>query len=314
MLGPREPASISGDLTVTSSSSGAFDLIQIAGAELYQANDSSNYLAMLLHLEEPVGATVFLDESGGVSPNNCTCTEGSCPDQRVAGIVGQAVRFSEPGGIECSTADISQGPLTAMLWMKTNHSSVILLHIGNNNVELWINPSGQVVATIKSQNFEFSASSTTAVNDDQWHHLALTYDDSTATGTLSLYVDGSLVSSANGMRASGEAGVTIGNYLGDLDEIAVYNRALTAVEVQTAVLTSRAGLDAHLDEPANAMAFVDASGQNIGSCTSGHCPKMGVPGMNRTAAEFDGVDDYIQFPHTSSLNFPYEQDFASCCG
>ncbi len=313
LLGPHEPATISGDLTVTSSSSGSLDLTQIAGAELYQANASSNYLALLLHLEEPAGATVFLDKSGGVYPNNATCPAGSCPDQRVAGVQGQAVQFTALGQrIDASTTDISRGSFSAMLWMKTPNAGVRFLNSGYGTIVLGLNTSGQVQAAMHMGNSTAIADSTAAVNDNLWHHLAMTYAESTGTGTLSLYVDGYLVESvATGLRSPGRAGVIIGNdYLGGLDEVAVYNKALTAAEIQDAVLKSKAGLDAHLDEPANTMTFVDASGQNTGSCLSGQCPKMEVPGMNRTAAEFDGVNDFIQYPHTASLDFPASQDFS----
>jgi hypothetical protein len=71
-----------------------------------------------------------------------------------------------------------------------------------------------------------------------WSHLASTYDGS----TLRLYVNGVLVSStaAAGSLAASSGVLRIGGngvwpewFAGLIDEVRVYNRALTAGEIQT---------------------------------------------------------------------------------
>ena len=81
------------------------------------------------------------------------------------------------------------------------------------------------------------------VADGNWHHVALTYDQS-VTGSVSLYVDGVLVASqANAAAWSWPASQPIEfgrshdsywqNYTGELDDIRIYSRILTAGEVAT---------------------------------------------------------------------------------
>jgi uncharacterized repeat protein (TIGR02543 family) len=77
---------------------------------------------------------------------------------------------------------------------------------------------------------------TTDLTDSLWHHVAATYDGA----SMRLYVDGSLQNSvaATGTIQTGTSPVAIGarpgvNYFaGALDEISLYNRALSAAEVQ----------------------------------------------------------------------------------
>jgi hypothetical protein len=59
----------------------------------------------------------------------------------------------------------------------------------------------------------------------------------------------------------------------------------------------------HLDEPAGATTFYDASGNdNHGFCSGSFCPIVGVDGISDRALSFNGVDDYVQVPNASSLN------------
>jgi hypothetical protein len=73
---------------------------------------------------------------------------------------------------------------------------------------------------------------------DQWSHLAVTYDGS----SLRLYVDGSLVSTAavSGSIEPSSGPLRIGGnsvwdewFAGLIDEVRVYNRALSQSEIQT---------------------------------------------------------------------------------
>jgi hypothetical protein len=99
------------------------------------------------------------------------------------------------------------------------------------------------------------ATATNAVTARQWYHLAATYDGS----IQSLYVNGALAFSAQigpplVPIGQGESPEIFISFLGAqsldglIDEAAVYNRALSAVEVQGA-FCSRAGRDVQADEP-----------------------------------------------------------------
>jgi hypothetical protein len=81
------------------------------------------------------------------------------------------------------------------------------------------------------------ATSPNAYNNDQWHHAVGVYDGS----TVKLYIDGSQVASANaGTISYGAGGIAIGRdgdysgayFNGLIDNLSIYNRALSGQEVQ----------------------------------------------------------------------------------
>jgi hypothetical protein len=88
---------------------------------------------------------------------------------------------------------------------------------------------------------------TTNINDGQWHHIAGVFDGSTKY----LYVDGVLEASASvtGTIALNDAEVRIGDnseqtgrfWNGLIDEVEVFNRALSASEIQSIVNAAHAG-------------------------------------------------------------------------
>jgi hypothetical protein len=108
--------------------------------------------------------------------------------------------------------------------------------------------------------------STTLLNDDAWHHVAAVQSGGTL-GTVSLYIDGVLQGVAyNGANGSSTAintiagtnTVTIGgsthattyNFLGSIDEVRIYDEALTQEQVQALMVP----------EPSAALLAVAAGG------------------------------------------------------
>ena len=93
--------------------------------------------------------------------------------------------------------------------------------------------------------------SATVLNTNTWYHIAGVYN--AAAATLSIYVNGVLDNGVlSGTVPSSQfnstSGVNIGqrtgfpgtfNFLGVIDEVHVFNRALTAAEVQTDMNTPR---------------------------------------------------------------------------
>lgn len=81
---------------------------------------------------------------------------------------------------------------------------------------------------------------TSAVNDDQWHHVTATRDS--VSGLMNLYLDGSLQSSGNGPTGSKTAppnlrigslqtGVSGSFFLGAIDDVQIFNRVFGANEI-----------------------------------------------------------------------------------
>jgi hypothetical protein len=96
---------------------------------------------------------------------------------------------------------------------------------------------------------------TTSVNDGQWHHVAATYDGSGSAAGVTLYIDGAartnLVISDNlgANSIANSQGFTIGAgtgngpapFIGDIDEIDVFNRVISPAEIQAIVNAGAAG-------------------------------------------------------------------------
>jgi hypothetical protein len=108
------------------------------------------------------------------------------------------------------------------------------LHLNMNNVggtagnaEFWLTGSPSVQFNIGR-----------AVNDNTWHHFAATWD---TTGGIQLYLDGTMMASAtntgtnfnlSGRIRLGRPNDATRNYTGSLDDVRLYNKALTANDIK----------------------------------------------------------------------------------
>ena len=115
---------------------------------------------------------------------------------------------------------------------------------GNNNLRFYIED--------ESGNSAFVG---TNINYNQWYHVAATWDGE--SGIMKLYINGQLASqTVTAVRPFGDLipgdspGVGIGNvndggnnfpFVGDIDEISLYNRALSAAEIQAIYNAGSAG-------------------------------------------------------------------------
>lgn len=145
--------------------------------------------------------------------------------------------------------------------------------------------------------------------DMNWHHLVATYDGE----SLKIYIDGQLKKegSTSGDLHASNAPLIIGsqstiNYFhGYIDEVALFNRALTQEEVvdiqlnnynpgtdETAIL-SYWDLDQITDNQA-----IDQSGGYNGSVINATL----APGMVGNCYEFNGTDASVIIPHNSIMN------------
>ncbi|MDJ0709612.1 MAG: DNRLRE domain-containing protein [Woeseiaceae bacterium] len=130
-----------------------------------------------------------------------------------------------------------------------------------------------------------------------WYHIAATFEN--ATDTIKLYVDGSEVLSdtfaldpvTNTSVIWFGSSVFYENWHGLLDDVRVYNRALSAAEIAELATAPLALPIAHwkLDETSGTTA-ADSVGGNDGTATNG---PVWVPGIVDGALNFDGDNDYV---------------------
>ncbi len=165
------------------------------------------------------------------------------------GVVGQAFSFDGSSGYvtipDSASLDIFVSSLTIEAWIKVNQ-------LGANSDWVGIvtkgNSSWRLQGTAGADTVTFSVSGVSPsgdltgswnVNDGQWHHVAGVYDGT----NMFLYVDGELdvTQPATGTIAQNSYPMCIGEnaeapghlWNGLIDEVSIYNRALTASEIQT---------------------------------------------------------------------------------
>ena len=319
---PSQPGLVPNDiLTAADKLSGTVsDLPQINGAVLD------------LHFEESNGSGTYLDSSG--LGNNATCT--NCPTQ-TTGVFGSALAFNGVDNtLTVAAADsLNVGPaLTLAAWVNpdvipasgvarfvTYGTGKAVLRIENGKLHFYMNIDG-VLQHIRVAD---------VLTAGEWQHIAGTYDGQTMrlyrNGILldSLAVPGSLDDSSKiTINSAGEP------FMGKIDEVTLYNRALTESEVYDLAqsqLAKIAGLDYSLELlgngsvlnnlplPSGALlqlpledassetdtnvtaSFTDFSGAgHNATCDGDTCPTPGVMGVKGSAVEFDGQNDYLTVP------------------
>lgn len=205
-------------------------------------------------LDELAGPT-YTDSVGGHTASGCA--GDSCPFP-IAGKVNGGQRFSEAenDGLTVESSPVFDWAAGASFSIETwMNSGVCEMHsevaIGRPNGGVLSNPSWWLGC--KASNgyayFELLANSTTGVrltssvkiNDGNWHHLVAVRDG--AAGTTRLYVDGVERANETFTFTSGFAStqkLNLGWYedpvynfrvSGDIDEVAIYGKALSATEI-----------------------------------------------------------------------------------
>ncbi|NQU20184.1 MAG: hypothetical protein HQ567_02800 [Candidatus Nealsonbacteria bacterium] len=159
------------------------------------------------------------------------------------GVGGDSLRLGGGGHVETSltAASVAEKSYTVAAWVRTTAGVVDVLGsgVGSGNLLIVIN-QGPVRAHHYTDSDGNVLDGKARVNDGRWHHLAQVVDDK----TISIYVDGKLDVSAplRGTKTGSAAPLCLGTrspgsatyrYQGCLDEVCMFDRALTADEMQT---------------------------------------------------------------------------------
>ncbi|MCP4212237.1 MAG: hypothetical protein GY764_12270 [Halieaceae bacterium] len=288
---------------------------------------------MDLEFEELENATKFADSSG--LGNDVTCQAAQCPRSGLGGKFGNGVLFDGVDNFLDSNApivELGKGDFTIGAWMKTDATGAtreVAIMTKSDGDAIWeageksfyLDDSGQPNFVGWGNDF---IRSNVAVNDGLWHHVVVVWDynGGGAGGVGRMYVDGvNATAGSTNYQAinSDNAGDTLKiarpNYgeapnffSGIMDEIEVHNRALTGAEVNDVFEAAVAIYD--LNEVAGSTTFVNAANNGFdATCSGNSCPTMGVPGMVYTAAQFDGVDDFMQVEPIKRELASYVYDF-----
>lgn len=199
-------------------------------------------------LDEFADTTVVPDES-----ENDNDGEASGDPTVVGGLVDNAFAFDGDDHVSVPDdplLDLTQ-ELTLAAWIKppdtaqTNFTRVISREtsgVGNRQYNVGFDSAGTnpraIVDTTGTNSVEVVG--TTDVTDDDWHHVAMTFD---SNDSLTIYVDGESEdsSSVSSQLVSRTSPVTIGReahggagffYTGLIDEVRIYDRVLPASEIE----------------------------------------------------------------------------------
>ncbi|HML76423.1 MAG TPA: LamG domain-containing protein, partial [Anaerohalosphaeraceae bacterium] len=199
---------------------------------------------------------------------------------------------------------------SCMAWIKTAGVDGQILSWGTNATgQKWVvrvNGNGTLRAEVQNG----WVYGTTAINDGQWHHIAVVLDsDGTPTVMdVRLYVDGVLDGGNSYEMSSIDTGsdqdVTVGAFLpqpkyfaGLLDDVRIYDYAVSGAVVANQVSPYV------VDEPAAYWAMDETSGVEVADSIGGHTGyllnsdgSIRADGVSGQALVLDGVDDYVTVP------------------
>ena len=194
-------------------------------------------------MNDNVASTTILDSSGN---GNDGTAQQNTEDISTAGIIDGALDFNGTSDyVDCGDGaglDFGTGDFSICMWMKTSSSLAMRLvnkrDASNIGYEITTNTSGQIRAGIgDSSGYTQGVGGT--VNDNAWHHVAITYD---RDGSVSLYVDAGTPSTADISIRSGSIdnseSFRIGRlrlpdkyFDGTIDDLRIFNHVLSADEI-----------------------------------------------------------------------------------
>ena len=281
----------------------------------------------------PKNGTIWKDLSG--NSNNGTLTNGPTFN---SGNLGSIVFDGIDDGCFIGVGTNYPYPYhTFEIWVKTsglgagmNSAGLIGLDYGRT---ITINSNGNITYAIYTgvePNFKLFSVTTSNVNifDNSWHHIVC----SRGSSIYEIYIDGVLkltggnggVPSWNGLNIWSSMGAQIANnpndiyykLNGSISTIKMYNRQLTQVEVlqnyyaglQKLIPTN--GLVLSLDaQNTNLYATSPTTGYDISGNNNNGTLLNGVQYVadGNGSWKFDGVDDYINIPNTTSLQVTGDQ-------
>ena len=150
-------------------------------------------------------------------------------------------------------------------------------------------------------------SSVATINEHTWYHVASSYDGTTfkvyLNGTEELSVTDTFSGFGTGNAAIGEAGDGTAPFPGQIDDVRIYDRVLSASEILELYNDSNSALVGHwkLDETSGTIA-VDSSGNGYHGTTSGGLDTTtdNSTGIFETALDFDS-GGYIDIGNDPAL-------------
>lgn len=273
----------------------------------------------------PVAAYSFDEGEGDVLADSAGNHDGTIEGATwTEGKFGNALSFDGEGACVSvpSALDLQLGEaLTAEAWVKPQGSgssepvltkeseTFFTYNFGLPPSAEW--KSGAAISDDPGSYSYTAVQSAEQLAEDAWAHVAMTFDGE----TLRHYVDGELVDSEESPSpAESNEPLTFGcvhslseYFEGKIDEVRLYDVALSKAEIETDMETAIGPAPADLD-PVAAYSFAEGEGEtaydefgkNDGTLDGAQWSDEGKFGA---ALEFDGVDDLLTVPDADALDF-----------
>lgn len=242
---------------------------------------------------------------------------------KVPGISGQALRFNTTSsGVNVGSIPTYGGNYTISAWIRvptrTTAENVIFGSYASENGRQLIYNADGIAGRIKFQEIDTGGPSSAVytapqLGDNKWHQIAIIVRNET---NYELYGDGRLLSSTSVISRNPTAqNAYIGRYNqlpgyfgGDIDDVRIYNRALSANEVYSLYKYGSSKIvqnETPRDKLTNGLVgwwtfdgtdcgatwCIDKSGNGKTATINGGMVKAG--GRMGQGLSFDGVDDYV---------------------
>ncbi|MDD5677192.1 MAG: LamG domain-containing protein [Kiritimatiellae bacterium] len=204
--------------------------------------------------------------------------------------------------------------ITIEAWVKPDTRPEYHIIVSRSSLTYWLAiNSGRAALLIAKQDrsgWNVTLLGQTILDSNRWYHIVGTYKDGMAKIYINGNLDGRWLGSDEGIGTL-NANLTIGatypyypatyHFNGVIDEVKIYNNALSESEIQDHYFN--AGW--HFDEGSGTSAADYSAYQNDGTLMN-MGPSSWVDGELDPALEFDGTDDYVIAPNNASLKITSE--------
>ncbi|MCK5459678.1 LamG domain-containing protein, partial [Candidatus Parcubacteria bacterium] len=309
-------------------------------AHLGKNNQRSNGLVGHWNFEEGSGQTIS-DRSGNGNDGTLGANSSVGKDDPVFaaghdsnGPEGTGMDFDGVDDyVDCgAVTNLTNTPTTISAWIKLNSNTTnqyIFVqqnsaNTGLNGVLLWqpgIDGTGRIglTANISLATFPYRQSVNNTLLTGTNYHVLATWDGSNTAANIHIYVNGVEVSYADTSNGSGTATASTGKSIiggrtydnlrqidGLIDDVRIYNRALSADEIRMLYNQKKPIFHAKMDEGSGQIAYDESFNDNDGTLGSTSGSDANDPtwttGKFGSALDFDGVDDYVDAGSDSSLD------------
>jgi hypothetical protein len=236
------------------------------------------------------------------------------------GAVGRAFNIDGASGSYLQipySADLNiQGSRSISAWVYIRNTGGTRLIAGKAGGTQLYSADGILYFVVYSGVTPYPVISTVPLPGNSWHHVAGVFDGS--AGESRIYIDGDLNNTATSIPGLPETYVEpyeIGgfsafadNLEGLIDEVTIFNQALTGTDVQNIYNAGSAGMCRPCTaQPSNLVAWWGGDNNALDIIGTNNGTLMGNaaygPGMVGRAFSFDGAESsYVEIPSTAALN------------